>query len=244
MENKRLLSFDNECKIYMDYSNYSISDFIMDESFQAWVHKPADEQNIFWENYLASHPEKFGEITEAKNILSQLSSEPDTLPVYKVNNIWKNIFSAITEREPVSIKQYSAIVKEKPVYKWWMVAAASISLLIVGLGSYLYYDYNKNVHYATNFGQTLKVNLPDGSLVVLNANSKLSYPKNWESQSDRTVYLEGEAFFDVTEKPLSSQAKFIVKTEALNVEVLGTQFNVAKRECQTEVTLNRGKNKN
>ncbi len=95
----------------------------------------------------------------------------------------------------------------------------------------------KNV--ATKYGAQETVILPDGSVVVLNSNSSLSYNKNF-SDSIRTVVLVGEAFFDIkrdTTKP------FIVKTEHIKVKVLGTSFNVKSypKDENIETTLVTGK---
>jgi transmembrane sensor len=65
--------------------------------------------------------------------------------------------------------------------------------------------------------------LPDGSVVRLNANSKLNFEKINSSEGIREVYLTGEAFFDVVRNP---QRPFIIHTSAIDVKVLGTSFNV------------------
>ena len=49
----------------------------------------------------------------------------------------------------------------------------------------------------TNYGQIAKHKLPDGSEVMLNANSKLCMNKSWEGKGDREVWIEGEAYFHV-----------------------------------------------
>jgi ferric-dicitrate binding protein FerR (iron transport regulator) len=64
--------------------------------------------------------------------------------------------------------------------------------------------------------------LSDGTKVWLNAGSKLRYPVNFLSDS-RDVYLEGEAYFNVTKK---LQQKFVVHTSEIKIKVYGTEFNV------------------
>ncbi|MEE9362769.1 MAG: FecR family protein [Cellulophaga sp.] len=74
-------------------------------------------------------------------------------------------------------------------------------------------------------GQTFKIKLSDGTLVWLNAGSKLRFPQNFNaSSSNRLVYLEGEAFFEVTK---NKDKPFIVNVDNINVKVLGTKFNVS-----------------
>lgn len=72
------------------------------------------------------------------------------------------------------------------------------------------------------YGSRVRVILPDGSKVWLNAGSNLRYSSLF-SQSNRTVFLNGEAFFSV----VSDKGKqFIVKTSSLDIKVYGTEFNV------------------
>src|SRR5690606_15777064 len=91
----------------------------------------------------------------------------------------------------------------------------------------------------TGYGETRKINLPDGSLVVLNANSELKYESNWQQAPMREVWLQGEAFFEVVKT--TEEKQFIVHTGSLDVEVLGTQFNVHNRHQKVQVVLSSGK---
>lgn len=77
------------------------------------------------------------------------------------------------------------------------------------------------VEMRTLSGMVSCVTLPDSSKVWLNSNSYLKYPVRF--QGERCVELVGEGYFDVTKDP---EHKFIVKTNAMVVEVLGTEFNV------------------
>lgn len=75
--------------------------------------------------------------------------------------------------------------------------------------------------------------LSDGTTVLLNANTKLKYPRSF-GNNDRIVELNGEAYFVVENH---NQQKFIVKTQQQTTEVLGTKFNVKAKDNQiTEVT--------
>jgi ferric-dicitrate binding protein FerR (iron transport regulator) len=89
----------------------------------------------------------------------------------------------------------------------------------------------------TSNGTRTKLKLPDGSDVWLNAGSKLNYNKNFAN--NRQVYLSGEAFFDVVKNP---SKPFVIHTAAIDVRVLGTQFNVKAydEDITTETSLIRG----
>jgi ferric-dicitrate binding protein FerR (iron transport regulator) len=88
-------------------------------------------------------------------------------------------------------------------------------------------------------GQKSKIQLPDGSIVWLNAESSLSYAEDF-SDSVRWVSLTGEAFFSVLKDTLHP---FVVHTGNMDIRVLGTQFNVCAFEdlSHEEVALLEGK---
>lgn len=90
------------------------------------------------------------------------------------------------------------------------------------------------------YGQTFNLTLSDGTKVWLNAGTRLRFPQHLKnSTQNRIVYLDGEAFFDVTK---DAKRPFIVNAENLDIEVLGTQFNVSayKSDGQIATTLVEG----
>ena len=73
------------------------------------------------------------------------------------------------------------------------------------------------------YGRNSSIKLPDGSTAWLNAGSRLVYPSFFDKDK-REVYLIGEGYFEVTH---DEKLPFVVKTNDLEVEVLGTQFNLS-----------------
>ncbi|WP_136466998.1 FecR family protein [Flagellimonas onchidii] len=82
------------------------------------------------------------------------------------------------------------------------------------------------------YGKTFNLKLSDGTIVHVNAGSTLRYPEYFIGDA-RTVFLKGEAFFDVAK---NEKSPFTVHTETMDVEVLGTQFNVSAYEDDKEVS--------
>lgn len=82
------------------------------------------------------------------------------------------------------------------------------------------------------YGKTFKVMLSDGTSVNLNAGSSLKYPVQFIKGHNREVVLEGEAFFDVAKDKIHP---FIVKTRGVNVQVLGTKFNVSSYKEDSDI---------
>lgn len=82
-------------------------------------------------------------------------------------------------------------------------------------------------------GMISKLTLPDGSKVILNNNSTLSYPVKF-SGNERKIELDGEAFFEIEKDSLKP---FLINTEGMDVRVLGTSFNLKAYEADNETIL-------
>ncbi len=116
-------------------------------------------------------------------------------------------------------------------------ALACVMMLALSLGFYwqIQPQAPQVEWHQTGLGEQKEVTLADGSVVVLNTNSKI---KTVISGSMRSVYLEqGEAFFDVAH---DTKRPFDVHTQAGMVRVLGTKFNVYDSGEQTVVTVLEG----
>lgn len=81
------------------------------------------------------------------------------------------------------------------------------------------------------YGKTFSLILADGTYVYLNAGTKFKYPQQFNGD-ERKVFLEGEAYFEVTK---NQKATFLVNTLDMNVQVLGTRFNVSAYANDPEV---------
>lgn len=74
------------------------------------------------------------------------------------------------------------------------------------------------------YGKRFQVALSDGTLVHLNAGTSLKYPVKFINGENRQVYLDGEAYFEVTK---DSTHPFVVNADEVDVRVLGTKFNIS-----------------
>lgn len=116
--------------------------------------------------------------------------------------------------------------------KWQLSIAASLFLLI---GLFTYFTFFKTTQFSSDYGNQLAFDLPDGSKVLLNSKSTITY-NNYNWKKNRVLQLDGEAFFDV-----EKGSDFIVKTTQGNVHVLGTEFNVSSGNDFFKVTCFEGK---
>ncbi|MDX9883935.1 MAG: FecR domain-containing protein [Prolixibacteraceae bacterium] len=105
------------------------------------------------------------------------------------------------------------------------VAAAVAVIFLLGVFAYQYYTANDSRlpdQLATLAEPITSFELPDGTKVSLNSDSKLFFPKKFRGKT-REITLEGEAFFDVKSDPTKP---FIINAGKAQVKVLGTSFNV------------------
>jgi ferric-dicitrate binding protein FerR (iron transport regulator) len=166
----------------------------------------------------------------------------DVLPADERDVLKKNIYGNISRKLGFKKREHRI-----PAYVY-KIAASLLLLFVFSTAWYLSERITDAaveaptafVEIETKYGERLTIKLPDESSVVLNGNSRLKYSKHWSSSSPREVWIDGEGFFAV-EHTINHQ-KFIVHTrEGLNVEVLGTKFNVKSREHASEVLLTEGK---
>ncbi|QHT65198.1 FecR family protein [Rhodocytophaga rosea] len=231
----------------MNYDQYQLNDFLVDDYFIQWVKSPDPQTNSFWKQWLENHPEKKTLVAEARQLIIDLSIPGKLLSEKDKLQLWESI-NQRRKAHPFSGTNKSKIRTSKHLYINWLykgAVAASVTVLLV-LATWLIwgklYDHSPLAHiHRTPYSQIKNITLPDGSQVVLNANSSLQYSSDWTDQKDREVQLTGEAFFDVVKKPGMANARFVVHTNGLMVVVLGTQFNVNNRRNKVEVVLQEGK---
>jgi ferric-dicitrate binding protein FerR (iron transport regulator) len=229
----------------MKNSYRDAEDLLADESFRKWLLHPDPDTALYWDSWLAIHPEQLDAVEEARELLKSVRFEERSLSAEESQRILAYIMSnknsSNGSTEETGAKAIS-LFSETPQ---WIKFAAVVSFLIL-CGSLLFLKFSQEAHvqYATSYGEIKTILLPDSSKVTLNANSKLTISESWGIGEDREVWLEGEGFFEVLKKRADAQkgqVKFVVHTQNFNVEVLGTQFNVKERATETRVVLNSGK---
>ena len=180
-----------------------------------------------------------GEITDAD--LKKLVSEEDFeillelrtgTDLYRyleapIDPLFDRIKNDISKR-----KKQSTNFKTFPLFAKVALAVAATVLLFLGLSHFL--GSNK-VTERSGFGEQRTISLIDGSRVIINAKSEMTYnSKSWDK--NRELYLKGEAFFKV-----KKGKTFTVRTNNGSVTVLGTQFDVNSFNDFFEVTCFEGR---
>lgn len=126
-------------------------------------------------------------------------------------------------------------------FSWKVIyrVAAVVLLLLLPLATYWQGKEAVKHNFAdmvveAPLGARTKLYLPDGTLVWLNAGSKIVYSQGF-GVDDRNLSLEGEGYFEVTK---NEKIPFVVETRELNLKVLGTKFNFKNYPEDEEVTVN------
>ena len=244
----------------MDYSRFTVEDFVLDRKFRKWILSPDTETNMFWDAWLEKHPHKLKTLQEAKTIVIQLPKVDYGWNDEKEDTLWQSIYQDIHhhtgKKDTKVISLHASATLQNHAFqqenrKWHYhqigkVAAAILLLLCAGLA---YYFGIRSIQKAseehpvtyinreTPLGKKEKFHLPDGTFVVLNAGSAVKYPVYF-SDTLRLIEVTGEAFLEVAKDTLRP---FKVKTGDLVTQALGTAFNVRNFGESVEIALVEGK---
>jgi transmembrane sensor len=226
-----------------NYRNFLPEELAADPSFRRWVlyNDPADV--MVWEEWLELNPDKQELVTRAQNFLAATETTFDQITDEEVANEIYRLSHAIGEK---TAKKSSIWLRFRP--NWYHMAASVLILMFAG------WLFNKQTatqqqsdQYKVILSQITEplveenntsdkarlVLLEDGSSILLQPNSRITYPRNFVGNK-REVFLNGEAFFEVAKNP---DKPFYVYAHTLATKVLGTSFKVSAFDDDREVKV-------
>ncbi len=216
----------------MDKSFTTIEELISEPSFLNWFLQKEEQSRGQWEAFAKKSEINKKLVADAVSLLHQLEFSKDAFDPSQIQKAWDQLAAQLPEQRKTLLQP--GILYRLSTKKWW-ISAAAVLLLIAGIGISRFFV--NDIKVATTYGQITEQKLPDGSVVLLNANSHIT-TGNFKEGKTREVWLEGEAFFKV-HKTLTKD-RFIVHTGKLDIEVTGTQFNVVNRNNHMNVFLKEG----
>jgi ferric-dicitrate binding protein FerR (iron transport regulator) len=208
------------------------------------------------ENWLKRNPHKHLIVAEARRILESIGSEQAVVPDNIIDQEIGKLLQAISVEAAESAIETTPSTPIRRINSRWKYYAAAIFIMaVLGTAGWIFspkvkeptkFDYAditssrqliENINTSKN---TISVSLPDGSVVKLASNSRISYESNFDSLATRDVYLSGQAFFNVKKNP---DRPFRVFANEIVARVLGTSFTVRSFEKDTviRVTVSTGK---
>ncbi|MEP6950957.1 MAG: FecR family protein [Ginsengibacter sp.] len=170
-----------------------------------WIKEPANKK-------------QFDEISSVWNLLPQSSIHKS--PDHAI--AWSQLQNSISKKR--SFRKMESMPR---VY-----AAAAVVAGIIICGVIFYNVFNNHTSVTREFitlaasRDLLKDTLPDGSIIILNRNSSVQYPQDF-NKTNRLINLHGEAYFNIAP---DKKNPFIINEGELNIKVVGTLFNVSKTE--------------
>ena len=172
-------------------------------------------------------------------------SEPDIL-----NSLTENQKTEIKDEilntifDEISLRDKKANAIQTGRQKLLLVSLAAVLIIILSVGITFFnripIEQKNNISRLSEVKENRLIQLPDGSTVIISPGSKLNYPSSFDGLSNREVYLDGQAYFDIKH---NRQKPFIIHTGKLKTTVLGTAFeiNAWAGEPDVRVTVSRGK---
>lgn len=221
--------------------NYTVEELLLDESFLDYCLNKNSIYKKKWEQIIAEYPDQLKKIEEAKELFfllnPSLSAEEISPEVNKVREI---ILSGKNNNPLVSTDNIAASenlyvntdgkmrgqkFKRLAVYSAVLAVLSFVVLYLANTGIKNRAVKNESaeiIQYQNSKTERKQVELPDGSLVILNSNSSVSITSSY-NKKDRVVQLSGNAFFKVEK---NADRPFIVLNPAFSTSALGTSFYV------------------
>jgi len=227
--------------------NRNIEDLLVDQNFIKWAKHPTPDRDAYWQSWMRAHPERKPDVLLAKELVIR-SRFRHTLPAQEAyDEVLHRLMKTDEKQDFLPQKKLKA-----KTWRWGYRLKVAASFLLLALATILLerawheppapQPQKVTPAWTTKQNPTgikSQVQLPDGTMVWLNAESTLKYPHQFDS-AGREVFLVGEAFFEVAR---DENSPFTVHAGGLSTTALGTSFSVTSypKEENISVSLLTGK---
>ena len=193
-----------------------------------------------WE-LIAKHLAEETNLEEEKLFSNLLATDLVFKQEYKAaNNTWNRMEIPTPDFNKTRIERLRDQKIKASKQRKILSASLKYAALFIGfvMGAlFIYHDLNSTITVVAENGTKMEITLPDGSLVMMKKNAKITYANSILKSFDRMVTLQGQAYFEIKK---AHGKNFVVKTNEYNIEVLGTKFNVNTNLESTSVVLAEG----
>lgn len=206
----------------MDFSNYTVEDFVLNDYFQRWSKGLLLSEDHFWEEWLEAHPEKRAEVIKARILVQALEIKP---------------IEQDPEDNSLRIARIVRMVRRQTFVRTYAWLAAASVVLMGAVAFVLFLQKEAKYNSATPFitirdipliekvnetTHPIEIVLPDGSKITLSPSARITYPEVFDAEK-RELSLEGDGFFEISRK---IKQPFFVYTRDVTTKVLGTSFSI------------------
>lgn len=216
----------------MNYLEYTSEEFALDTSFINYVKGTVPSDIAFWKQWISENPSHGQIIADATTIVKNVKFDSHPISKDKEDAIWNTIAAKTNPNINSKTLTLDTEKRGRRAYLPWLSIAAAACL---GILVFFSIGTSSDLQIQTDLAQFENHQLPDGSIVELNAASSIQYNRK-SFETNRRLKLSGEGFFTVAEG-----ASFTVETDHGTVQVLGTEFNVYARAKQFNVSCTSGK---
>lgn len=226
-----------------NYSTYEVFDFLLDPEFKNWIRQNDAASDLYWKAVMSHYPEKTDAIKKAIDIAKNTPQAKPQAATERQQALWQHIEQEINKAPS------DKSLKTKHLNRHVLVFSKYVAVLLLALSFGLLiraYDLDRTITIATGNGENRKITLPDGSFVQLAPNSSIRYYGKLLEKAKREVWATGDVYFKVlhlNKNPaeIKTGERFVVHLgNAVDVEVLGTVFNVSNRKGNAQVYLESG----
>ncbi|SEW29843.1 FecR family protein [Chitinophaga arvensicola] len=207
-------------------------DLLLDDTFLQYIRRNNEAAIAKWETYVHQHPEITDTVAAAVALYYNINnSEAEKDKATQLARLQKSI----KRQQPVIIRRIN----------WrqitWRAAAA---ILVLAAGISLLWPKEKTGNpagepntflvYSSEWGQRKLLTLPDGSSVILNANTTVRIPSDYSNKHRHVELIKGAALFDVKSFP---DDPFTVTSKKIQTTVLGTSFLIKSSPFEPQATV-------
>ncbi|MBE9601691.1 FecR family protein [Pedobacter sp. MC2016-24] len=226
-----------------NYTTYEVFDFLMDPEFKNWIRQNDAASDLYWQSVMQRYPEKKDAIEKAIELAKNTAPSKPNAPNERQRALWQNIEQEINKAPSAKATKTKRLKHNLLLTSKY----AAVLLLVIGIGLLIRaYESDRTIMLSTGNGENKKFTLPDGSFVQLAPNSSIRFYKKLQQKVRREVWTTGDVYFKVThlnKSPAEVKVgeRFVVHMDhEIDVEVLGTVFNVSNRRGSTQVHLESG----
>ncbi|MEQ6121455.1 FecR family protein [Reichenbachiella sp. MALMAid0571] len=223
----------------MNNEKLEIEDLLLDKGFRNWASGIEDDEFQFWNLLKEEYPQFKKAMMQARYIVITAEEELPAIDEETNNKMLANLRQKLGWSHETVVRTLNSSKKQL-----YLKIAAVVALIIMfGVVAFEMGERNNAkmqavsevfVQKSTPKGAKLNFYLEDGTHIILNAESQIRFSSTYATDSNRNVYLEGEAYFEVAK---DKKRPFTVFTDNLSTVALGTAFNINAHPEEDKVQI-------